>query len=160
MSGTGCFVAEQWERKLPIQPLPDFPGSLSKRAPMFETIPGGRGATTPSPLNGALLEISNLTKPIQTNRTDYGGWSANSNRVPLNMGREEGRRRRMRRPQPDSNYMCGCSPVCKSFFDTHRAAGSFVHVSGLCMRRIMVAGRYGVLRSGSRTPLRTHFGPV
>ena len=45
-------------------------------------------------------------------------------------------------------YMCGCSPVCKSFFDTHRAAGSFVHVSGLSMRLILVAGRYGVLRSG------------
>ena len=25
------------------------------------------------------------------------------------------------RPQSDSNYMCGCSPVCKSFFDTFRA---------------------------------------
>ena len=41
MSGAGYFVAEQWERKLPIQPLPDIPGSLSKRAPMFEIIPVG-----------------------------------------------------------------------------------------------------------------------
>ena len=56
--------------------------------------------------------------------------------------------------------MCGCSPVCKSFFDTHRAAGSFVHVSGLSMRRIFVAGRYGVLDSGSRSAPRTHRSAV
>ena len=56
--------------------------------------------------------------------------------------------------------MCGCSPVCKSFFDTSRAAGSFAHVSGLSMRRILVAGRYGALRSGSGTPPRTQAGPV
>ena len=57
-------------------------------------------------------------------------------------------------------YMCGCSPVCKSFFDTHRAAGSFLHVSGLCMRHILIAGRNGVLCSGSGTQPRTRFGPV
>ena len=51
--------------------------------------------------------------------------------------------------------MCGCSPVCKSFFDTFRAAGSFVHVSGLSMRLIFVAGRHGVLDSGSSSATRT-----
>ena len=56
--------------------------------------------------------------------------------------------------------MCGCSPVVKSFFDTHRTAGSFVHVSGLSMRRIFAAGRYGVLGFRSRSVPRTHVGPL
>ena len=47
--------------------------------------------------------------------------------------------------------MCGSSPVCKSFYDIHRAARSFVHASGLSMRRIFLANRDGVFgfRSGS-----------
>ena len=57
-------------------------------------------------------------------------------------------------------YMCVCSPVCKSFFDTLRAAGSFIYVSGLDMRRILFAGRYDVLRSGSSSLKKTRFGPV
>ena len=56
--------------------------------------------------------------------------------------------------------MCGCSPAVKSFFDTHRAAGSFVHVSGLSMRRIFVAGRYGILGFRSGSVPRTRVGPL
>ena len=52
--------------------------------------------------------------------------------------------------------MCGCSPVCMSFFDTHRAVGSFAHAPCISMRRIPVAGRHGVsgFRSGSVTRAR------
>ena len=41
-----------------------------------------------------------------------------------------------------------------------RAAESFVHVSGISMRRIIVAGRYGVLDFRSGSVPRTRVGPL
>ena len=34
-------------------------------------------------------------------------------------------------PRMGRTCMCGCSTVCKSFFDTYQAAGSFVHIRHL-----------------------------
>ena len=45
-------------------------------------------------------------------------------------------------------------------FDTHRAAGSFVHVSGLSMRCNFAAGRNGVLGFMSESGPRTRVGPL
>ena len=53
--------------------------------------------------------------------------------------------------------MCGRSPACKSFLDTRQAAGSFIHVSGISMLRIFVAGHYGVRGFGSGPVPRTRW---
>ena len=56
--------------------------------------------------------------------------------------------------------MCGCSPVCKSFFDPHRAR----RIVRTCARSLCdaswSAGRYGALGSESRSAPRTHRSAV
>ena len=66
VSGAGCFEYGQWVRACcALAPFFASPDPLSKRAPPFGAIPGGRKATTPSPKSGTLpIRTSFCMNPV------------------------------------------------------------------------------------------------